>query len=100
MLPSKLIGTVVTTGGEAQPFVLETPSGEVRLGRCSLPADPEQGRLGSEVIDGIVRHVSDRAPVKVRQVRLGWYRCPRCEQWFDVVRSPGKWSGDSCRGCR
>lgn len=96
MLPSKIIGSVILPGG-CQPFVLDTPSGRVRVGKYA-DVDPDQGLLGSDENGAVKRQVEAEVSA-VREVRVGSYRCPKCERWVDVVKSPSEWSGDCCANC-
>ena len=95
MIPSKLIGTVVTPGGP-QPFVLDVASGNVTVGRYDT-MDPKQRDLAPDAEGAALRQV--RKKVKgAREVRLGAYHCPVCGRWVDL--SDGKvWDGDRCSRC-
>ena len=96
MLPSKIVGSVTTSGRE-QPFVLDVATGKVALGSFGEP-DPLQGQMAPDERAASERQV--KAMVKgASAVRLGSYRCPDCGASVDVIREPARWSGDRCAAC-
>lgn len=95
MIPSKLVGTVVTPGGP-QPFVLDTASGNVTVGRYDA-IDPKQRDLPPDTAAAATKQV--KAKVKgAREVRLGAFLCPSCNRWVDLSDGSA-WSGDRCARC-
>ena len=96
MLPGKIVGTVVTARG-SQPFVIDTPTGNVTVGSFE-EAHPKQKMVGPMEAEAIEKQV--RAQVSgASDVRIGSFQCPKCSRWVDVVRSPDDWSGDACARC-
>jgi hypothetical protein len=96
MLPAIIVGSVVSARG-VEPFVLDTPTGRVTTGRYAA-ADPPQGNMSREEKGAAERRV--RAEISaVTEVRLGAFRCPRCERWIDVVKAPDDWSRNRCARC-
>ena len=95
MLPARIIGTVVSASG-CQPFTLDTPSGNVTTGKYQDP-DRDQGLLGSDEKKAVQRQVKAQLG-EAREVRVGEYRCPKCDRWVDVSKGRG-WSGDKCDRC-
>ncbi len=98
MLPAKLVGTVVTTKGP-EPFILDTPSGQVALGRWAEP-DRRQRHLGASERGAIEQQVRVELGSQVQQVRVGQYCCPSCQGWVNVEMTPEAWHGDRCSACR
>ncbi len=90
MLPSILVGSVVTAEGQAKPFVLRTASGKVELGSHQLP-DRMQARLAPEARGAIDKQVRDQLPMRVREVRVGQFCCAECGRWVDVEQHPNRW---------
>ncbi len=97
MLPAVLVGTVVTASG-ARPFALDTPTGKVTLG-CWREPDTRQRQLGPAERGAIERQVRAELGSVVREVRIGRYRCPRCDRWVDVETAPESWQGETCSRC-
>ena len=95
MLPAKIVGTVVK-GGACVPFELDTPSGNVKTGSFAEPHH-DMGMLGRSEKGAVDKQV--RAQVSgASKVRVGEYRCPKCDKWIDVTKS-GSWNGDRCSRC-
>ena len=90
MLPSILVGSVVSDSGEATPFVLRTATGKVELGSCQLP-DRLQAKLPQETRQAIQQQVRDQLEMQIREVRVGQLHCSECGRWIDVERHPKRW---------
>jgi hypothetical protein len=67
MLPARFVGTVVTADGE-EPFVLDTATGTVTVGRHEDP-DPQQARVGKDELAAAERQVRAQVP-GAREVRF------------------------------
>jgi hypothetical protein len=95
MLPGRIVGSVIV-GGKARPFLLDVPTGRVTLDRCEA-AHPMQRSIGPMEREAIERQV--KGETGAAEVRIGQYRCPKCNRWVDVVSAPSDWSGDHCANC-
>ncbi|RLB57839.1 MAG: hypothetical protein DRI90_17495 [Deltaproteobacteria bacterium] len=97
MLPSHLVGTIITSQGQ-EPFTLQTATGAVQRGRFAA-VDPMQRSIGSTEVTAVERQVRATVGAEVRAVRVGAYCCPTCGIWVDVTRRPERWAGECCRKC-
>ena len=96
MLPSKLVGSVITAQG-SQPFVLHVASGKVALGGYE-DAGRHQAKLAKDVRANVERQVCAQVPAAT-SIKLGWFQCPKCDSWVDVAKDAMRWSGSTCRRC-
>ena len=96
MLPGKIVGTVVTARG-SEPFVIDTPTGNVSVGTFA-DADPKQKQMGKMEAEAIEKQVRSQVS-GAREIRIGSFHCNKCGRWVDVARAPGDWSGDVCACC-
>lgn len=94
MLPATLVGTVVTPGGP-QPFVLDTATGNVTVGRYEA-MNSHQANLAPDAEKAAMRQV-ERKVKGAREVRLGAYHCGSCGRWIQLAT--GGWSGEQCSTC-